>query len=60
MKRIDKPWGYEILYAQSESYAGKILHIYKGECSSLQFHNFKDETILLSQGSMELAGRGKR
>jgi mannose-1-phosphate guanylyltransferase len=54
MKRIDKPWGYEILYAQSESYAGKILHIYKGECISLQFHNVKDETILLSQGSMEL------
>jgi mannose-1-phosphate guanylyltransferase len=54
MKRIDKPWGYEILYAQSETYAGKILHIFKGECISLQFHNLKDETIFLSQGSMEL------
>ncbi len=54
MKRIDKPWGYEILYAQSENYAGKILHILKGECISLQFHNLKDETIFLSQGSMEL------
>lgn len=54
MKKIDKPWGYEILYAQSENYAGKILHIYKGECISLQFHSVKDETIFLSQGSMEL------
>jgi len=54
MKKIDKPWGYEILYAQSESYVGKILHINKGECISLQFHTVKDETIYLSWGSMEL------
>jgi mannose-1-phosphate guanylyltransferase len=54
MKKIDKPWGYEILYAESENYVGKILHIVKGECISLQFHNYKDETIFLSQGAMEL------
>jgi mannose-1-phosphate guanylyltransferase len=54
MKRIDKPWGYEIIFAQSDKYVGKILHINKGEQLSLQYHNIKDESIYLLSGVMEL------
>ena len=44
-KRIDKPWGYEIWWARTDRYVGKLLHINKGESLSLQYHNVKDETI---------------
>lgn len=54
MKRVEKPWGYEIIFAQSEKYIGKILHINKGEQLSLQYHNIKDESIYLLNGIMEL------
>jgi mannose-6-phosphate isomerase len=53
-KREEKPWGYEILWALSESYSGKILFVRAGEQLSLQFHNVKDETIYLQSGRIEL------
>jgi mannose-6-phosphate isomerase len=53
-KRQEKPWGYEILWALSESYSGKILFVRAGEQLSLQFHNVKDETIYLQSGRIEL------
>jgi mannose-6-phosphate isomerase len=49
-KRVDKPWGYEIWWARTERYVGKILHVNKGESLSLQYHNVKDETIMIQTG----------
>ena len=49
-KHVSKPWGYEIWWAKTERYVGKILHVNKGESLSLQYHNVKDETILMQSG----------
>jgi mannose-6-phosphate isomerase-like protein (cupin superfamily) len=54
MQRLEKPWGYEWLWALTGDYAGKILHINAGHQLSLQYHERKDETILLQSGSMIL------
>jgi mannose-6-phosphate isomerase len=51
-KRVDKPWGYEIWWARTDRYVGKLLHIKAGESLSLQYHNVKDETILVQAGTM--------
>ena len=51
-KRVDKPWGYELWWACTDRYAGKILHVRKGESLSLQYHNVKDETIMLQSGCL--------
>ncbi len=53
-RRIEKPWGYEILWALTEHYAGKILHIRRGESLSLQYHRKKDESLYLYQGMLTL------
>jgi quercetin dioxygenase-like cupin family protein len=53
-KVVDKPWGYELIWAHTERYVGKVLHINKGESLSYQFHNVKDETIRLLSGVLEL------
>jgi len=50
--RVDKPWGYEIWWARTERYVGKILHLNKGESLSLQYHRVKDETIRLQSGKL--------
>ena len=50
--RVDKPWGHEIIWAQTSRYVGKILFIRKGHKLSLQFHNRKEETIFLHSGEM--------
>jgi mannose-6-phosphate isomerase len=54
LKRIDKPWGYELLWAQTKGYAGKILRIRRGHKLSLQYHERKEETMLLYSGRMLL------
>lgn len=51
---IEKPWGHEEIWAQTEDYVGKILHINKGERLSLQFHNEKEETIRVMSGVLEV------
>ncbi|MBK5255687.1 MAG: cupin domain-containing protein [Vicinamibacteria bacterium] len=51
-KRIDKPWGHEIWWARTERYVGKLLHIKAGESLSLQYHNVKDETIMVQSGTL--------
>lgn len=57
--RIEKPWGYELHWAKTERYVGKILHIDAGQALSLQYHNRKDETILLWEGRLRFElGRG--
>lgn len=50
--KIEKPWGYELLWAETEYYVGKILHIKQGEKLSLQYHKIKDETIMVISGEM--------
>lgn len=54
MKKIDKPWGYELIWAQTDDYVGKILHINAGHKLSRQFHNIKEETFLVEKGEMKL------
>jgi mannose-6-phosphate isomerase-like protein (cupin superfamily) len=53
-RKVDKPWGYEIWYAWTDRYVGKIIHVNKGEKLSLQYHNDKDETSYLLKGRLLL------
>ena len=50
--RVEKPWGYELHWAKTDRYVGKILHVQRGESLSLQYHNVKDETIMLQAGRL--------
>jgi len=50
--RVEKPWGYELIWARTDRYVGKILHIEPGHCLSLQYHNRKDETIFVHAGKI--------
>jgi mannose-6-phosphate isomerase-like protein (cupin superfamily) len=50
--KIDKPWGHELVWAKTDRYVGKILHVHAGEALSLQYHRVKDETIMLLSGRM--------
>jgi mannose-6-phosphate isomerase len=54
VERIDKPWGYELVWARTAAYAAKILHINKGHQLSLQYHEEKEESIYLASGRMIL------
>jgi len=51
-RRTDKPWGYELLFARTSSYAGKLIHIEPGESLSLQYHEMKEETIFVLKGEV--------
>jgi len=53
VKRVDKPWGYELLYALTDRYCGKVIFIKGGEELSLQFHREKDETLYVQSGRLE-------
>ena len=50
--RVPKPWGHELIWAQTDQYVGKILHINAGESLSVQYHQVKDETIYLLSGQL--------
>lgn len=50
--RVDKPWGYELHWAKTGRYVGKVLHVNAGHALSLQYHNVKEETILLWSGRL--------
>src|SRR5262245_9850779 len=54
MRRVDKPWGYELIWAETARYVGKILHIKAGERLSRQYHRVKEETLLVQEGEMLL------
>ena len=54
IRRIDKPWGYELIFAETEDYVGKVLHVDAGAALSLQYHREKDETLFLREGEVEL------
>jgi quercetin dioxygenase-like cupin family protein len=49
---VNKPWGHETIWAHTELYVGKVLHISAGQSLSVQYHNLKDETIHLLSGKM--------
>ena len=53
VRRIEKPWGHEIIWASNELYVGKILHVTAGHALSVQYHNHKDETVYLLSGEMK-------
>ena len=53
-QKVEKPWGYELIWAHTEHYVGKVLHINRGESLSYQYHVVKDETIRLLSGSLEM------
>ena len=50
--RVEKPWGYELHWAKTDRYVGKLIHVNAGHALSLQYHNQKDETIFLWSGQM--------
>ena len=53
-QHIPKPWGHETVWAKTERYAGKILHVRAGEALSLQYHRVKDETVRVLRGAITL------
>ncbi len=57
--KVEKPWGYEIWYAWTEQYVGKIIHVNRGGKLSLQYHHHKDETSYLLKGRLLLT-KGQR
>jgi mannose-6-phosphate isomerase len=50
--KVEKPWGYELHWAKTDRYVGKLIHVNAGHALSLQYHNQKDETIFLWSGRM--------
>ena len=52
--RVEKPWGYELRWAITDRYLGKIIHVTAGESLSLQYHVEKDESIYILSGSLDL------
>ena len=53
VRRVPKPWGHETIWAHTERYVGKILHINAGMALSVQYHEVKDETVYLLSGEMK-------
>ena len=50
---VEKPWGYEVRWAITDRYVGKILHVRRGEALSLQYHERKDECLLIVRGAID-------
>lgn len=53
VRTVPKPWGHETIWAHTDRYVGKILHITAGNALSVQYHNKKDETVYLLSGEMK-------
>lgn len=52
--RVDKPWGYELRWAITDRYLGKIIHVDAGQQLSLQYHVQKDEALFVLRGELDL------
>ena len=52
--KVDKPWGHELIWARTDRYVGKVLHVKAGHILSLQYHNRKDETMHVLTGELIL------
>lgn len=61
LRRVEKPWGHELVWALTERYCGKILAVRAGEALSLQYHERKDESwyVLEGRGLLELGALGE-
>jgi len=61
-RRVEKPWGHELIWADTDRYVGKVLFVRAGQSLSLQFHREKDESWYVESGRAELelgdAGQG--
>ena len=53
-RRVEKPWGHELIWAHTDRYVGKVLVIHAGKRLSLQFHREKDESIYVVRGRLRL------
>jgi mannose-6-phosphate isomerase-like protein (cupin superfamily) len=62
VRRVDKPWGYELIWAVTDRYVGKVLFVRSGQSLSLQFHREKDEAWLVQSGraKLELGDAGEK
>ena len=54
VRRVDKPWGYELIWAVTDRYVGKVVFVRSGQSLSLQFHREKDEAWLVQSGRAKL------
>lgn len=54
MRRVQKPWGHELIWAETDRYVAKILHIVEGHRLSRQYHRVKDETLYVESGKLLL------
>jgi len=52
--RVEKPWGHELIWARTDRYVGKVLHVKGGHILSLQYHHKKDETMHVLTGELKL------
>ncbi len=61
-RRVDKPWGYELIWALTDDYCGKLLVVHAGQALSMQFHREKDESwyVLEGRAEIEMAGAGEK
>lgn len=53
-RKVEKPWGWELVWAEAENYVGKLLFVRAGESLSLQYHDLKDESWLVQEGRAQL------
>jgi mannose-6-phosphate isomerase len=60
-RRVEKPWGWELIWAEADDYVGKLLFVRAGEALSLQYHEVKDEAWLVREGvaRVELGPEGE-
>jgi mannose-6-phosphate isomerase-like protein (cupin superfamily) len=54
MRRVEKPWGHELIWAQTDRYAGKLLRIEPGQALSVQYHERKMETVYVLRGALRI------
>jgi mannose-6-phosphate isomerase-like protein (cupin superfamily) len=59
-EHVPKPWGHETIWARTDRYAGKILHVRAGESLSLQYHRRKEETMRVLAGTVTLEVAAER
>jgi len=59
-RHVEKPWGWELVWAETDAYAGKLLFVRAGESLSMQLHEVKEESWLVREGraKLELGERG--